>query len=122
MTPMTDQNILVIKIKNILMVTVPSDPNDLIITKLQEHILNAMAQFNTKGLIMDITLVEVVDSFFARTIVETAQMVTLMGGKTVIAGMKPAVAITTTQMGFKMGNVLTALDVDRAIDLLNSIN
>jgi rsbT antagonist protein RsbS len=77
-----------------------------------------MERYNPKGLVLDISAVESLDSFFARTIVETARMVALMGGQTVIAGMHPSVAITATQLGFTLGNVLTALDVDRALEIL----
>jgi rsbT antagonist protein RsbS len=115
---MMDQRIAVIKVRDILMVTMPSDPDDPTINALQDQVLQAMEHFNAKGLVLDISAVESLDSFFARTIVETARMVGLMGGLTVIAGMHPSVAITATQLGFTLDNVLTALDVDRALDLL----
>jgi rsbT antagonist protein RsbS len=67
----------------------------------------------------EIALEETLDSFFARTIAETAQIVALMGGRTVMAGMCPSVAITTTQLGLTLGGAMTALDVDRALDMLH---
>jgi rsbT antagonist protein RsbS len=67
---------------------------------------------------MDISTVETLDSYFARTIVETAEMVELMGGPTVIAGMTPTVAITATQLGLTFGRLLTSLDVDSALNIL----
>lgn len=115
---MVDERITVIKVRDILMVTMPPDPDDPTINALQEQVLHAMGQFYAKGLVLDISAVESLDSFFARTVVETARMVRLMGGQTVIVGMRPSVAITATQLGFTLGNVLTALDVDRAIDIL----
>ena len=115
---MLDQRIAVIKLRDLLMVTMPSDPDDPTITALQDQVLQAMERYNPKGLVLDISAVESLDSFFARTIVETARMVALMGGQTVIAGMHPSVAITATQLGFTLGNVLTALDVDRALEIL----
>jgi rsbT antagonist protein RsbS len=63
--------------------------------------------------------VETLDSFFARTVVETVQMVALMGGRTVVVGMRPSVAITATQLGLTLGDALTALDMDRALDILD---
>src|ERR1035437_7295226 len=107
---MLDQRIAVIKLRDLLMVTMPSDPDDPTITALQDQVLQAMERYNPKGLVLDISAVESLDSFFARTIVEIARMVGLMGGQTVIAGMHPSVAITATQLGFTLGNVLTALD------------
>ena len=111
-------NISVVKVRNILMLTVPADPDDETISYLQEAVLNAMEKYNSKGLILDISTVNTLDSFFARTIVETAQMVELMGGATIIAGMQPSVAITATQLGLTFGNIKTTLDVDRALTIM----
>ena len=113
----TGNNISVIKIRDILMVTMPPDPDDSTVADLQESVLTAMERHATKGLILDISSVETLDSFFARTVSETAQMVRLMGGRTIIVGMRPAVAVTATQMGLTLRNIETALTVDRALDL-----
>lgn len=119
---MSSENIPVIKVRDVLMVTMPSDPDDPLVTSIQEQVLHAMQRYEAKGLILDISAVDTLDSFFARTLAETAQMVALLGGNTVIAGMRPSVAITVTQLGLKLGNTLTALDVDRALDLLISLS
>ncbi len=111
-------NISVIKVRDILLVTVPPDPDDDTVTHLQEKILEAMEIHEAKGLVLDISTVETIDSFFARTVTETAKMVGLMGGLTVLAGMRASVAVTTTQLGLALGKTLTALDVDRAMNLL----
>jgi len=116
---MADDNIAVIKVRDVLMVTMPVDPDDATVSALQEKVLAAMQQSEAAGVILDISAVETLDSFFARTIAETAQMVALMGGRTVIAGMRPSVAMTTTQLGLTLGGAMTALDVDRALDMLN---
>ena len=108
--------ISVIKVKDVLMVTMPPDPDDSVIAELQDSVLRAMERFSATGLILDISAVETLDSFFARTLSETAQMVTLMGGRTTIAGMRPTVAITATQMGLTLNKIATALNVDRALD------
>jgi len=114
------ESISVIKLRNLLLVTVPSDPDDETISALQEQVLQAMAQHEAKGLVLDISRVQTLDSFFARTVAETVQMVALMGGRTVLAGMRANVAITATQLGLTVGNALSSLDVDRALDLLNA--
>ncbi len=114
---MSDNTISVIKVKDLLLVTMPSDPDDATVAALQEKVLAAMERHNAKGLVLDISSVETLDSFFARTVTESAQMVTLMGGRTIIVGMQPSVAVTATQMGLTLGNIETALNVDRAIDL-----
>jgi rsbT antagonist protein RsbS len=116
---MAAESFSVIKIRDVLMVTVPSDPDDETVSELQERVLQAMERYQAKGLVLDISTVETLDSFFARTVTETVQMVGLMGGRTVIAGMRASVAITATQLGLTLGEALTALDVDRAVALLD---
>jgi rsbT antagonist protein RsbS len=117
---MPTESISVVKLHDLLLVTVPSDPDDETISALQEQVLQAMVRYEAKGLVLDISTVQTLDSFFARTVAETVQMVTLMGGRTVLAGMPANVAITAIQLGLTVGNALTALDVDRALDLLNA--
>jgi rsbT antagonist protein RsbS len=117
-----DTSIVVVKIRQILMVTMPPDADDSVIASLQGKVLGSMERSQAKALILDISAVETLDSFFARTISETAQMVTLMGGRTIIAGMRPAVAITAIQLGLALKQVETALNVDRALDLIDSGN
>jgi rsbT antagonist protein RsbS len=117
---MSADSISVIKLRNLLLVTVPADPDDTTVLALQERVLEAMVQHESGGLVLDISTVQTLDSFFARTVVETVQMVSLMGGRTVLAGMRANVAVTVTQLGLSMGNTLTALDVDRAINMLNA--
>jgi rsbT antagonist protein RsbS len=119
---MAAERISVIKVRDVLMVTVPSDPDDETVSALQERILKAMERYEAKGLVLDISTVETLDSFFARTVAETAQMVALMGGRTVIAGMRASVAITATQLGLTLGGALTALDVDRALGILDGLH
>ena len=115
---MDDLGIAVLKIRDILLVTISAEPDDRTISSLQKKILEIMEQVQAKGLIIDISTVEILDSFFARTLLETAQMISLMGGLTVIAGMRPEVAITATQLGLTMESVICALDVDRAVEVL----
>ena len=115
---MNADNISVIRLRNLLLVTVPADPDDETISALQEKILQSMSHHDAKGLVLDISTVQTLDSFFARTVMETVQMVALMGGRTVLAGMRADVAVTATQLGLSLGKTLTALDVDRAFDML----
>ena len=115
---MADESISVVKVRDVLMVTMPADPDDASVSALQMRVLEMMEQSEATGLVLDISAVETLDSFFARTVTETAQMAALMGGRTVIAGMRPSVAITATQLGLTLGRAMTALDVDRALDTL----
>ena len=116
---MANGNIPVMKIRDILLVTVPSDPDDITVNELQERVLNSMELHGSKGLILDISTVETIDSFLARTVSETVKMEAVMRGLTVLTGMRACVAITTTQLGLSLDKTLTALDVDRAMELLS---
>ena len=118
---MASERISVVKLHDLLLVTVPPDPGDELISALQEQVLEAMARHEAKGLVLDISTVQTLDSFFARTVAETVQMVALMGGRTVLAGMRANVAVTATQLGLTVGKTLTALDVDQALDMLNAM-
>jgi rsbT antagonist protein RsbS len=114
-------SISVMRLGDVLMVTVPADPDDDTVSDLQVQVLKAMEHTSAQGLILDISTVETVDSFFARTITETVQMVALMGGVTVLSGMRSTVAVTTTQLGLRLGDTPTALDVDRAMLKLREV-
>lgn len=115
------ESISILKVRDVLLVTMPGDPDDATVSALQNRALEAMEQHNVKGLILDLTKVEILDSYFARTVAETAQMVTLMGGETLIAGMRPSVAITATELGVTLGATKTVLNVDLALEMAGNI-
>lgn len=115
---MSGSDISVIRVRDVYLVTVPAEPTDATIDALQDRVLAALERQHARGLILDVSAVETLDSFFARTLAETAEMVSLMGGRTVIAGMRPAVAITATQLGLTFGRAATALSVERGLDQL----
>lgn len=119
----TDQQISVIRFQDVLLATVPSQPSDGTITELQERVLTTIDDHDddeVAGVILDIKSVNIMDSFFARTVAETVQMIELMGSRPVLVGMRPSVAITTTELGFSLGEVDTALNTDGAIDLIRN--
>jgi rsbT antagonist protein RsbS len=115
---MNHEPISVIKVRNVLLVTMPADPDDSTVAALQDRTLDAMSRFDVRGLVLDLSKVEILDSYFARTVAETAQMVGLMGGDTIIAGMRPSVAITATELGVTLGRTRTVMTVDRALDMV----
>lgn len=115
---MSGDHLSIIKVRDVLLVTMPADPDDSTISELQNGVLNAMERHAAKGVVLDISAVETLDSFFARTVSETAQMVMLMGGRTLVVGMHPAVAVTSTEIGLTFGQIETALTVERALDLI----
>jgi rsbT antagonist protein RsbS len=118
---MAEQTLSIVKVYDVLIATMPSDPDDATVTELQEQILQRMDATKAKGLVLDVSSVETLDSFFARTTLETARMIHLMGGRTVIVGMQPSVAITATQLGLaqKLKRVTSAVNVDSAMDILS---
>ena len=118
---MTQPFISIIAVGEVLLTTMPTDPDDVTVTALQEKVLQAFGQGRYTGLVLDISTVEIVDSFFARMIAETARMAALMGGHTVIVGMRPSVAITTTQLGLTLGSAHTALNMDHALEILRRL-
>src|SRR6202022_1895600 len=115
---MGERTLSLIKVRDVLVVTMPADPDDATISALQQKVLLAMERSPASGVVLDVSAVESLDSFFARTIAETTRMVGLMGGRTVLTGMRPSVAITVTQLGLTLGKTRTALNVDRAFDIL----
>ena len=115
---MTEESLSIIKVRDVLMVTMPADPDDATVSALQERVLLAMERSSARGVVLDVSAVESLDSFFARMISETTRMVGMMGGRTVLTGMRPSVAITITQLGLTLGKTRTALSVDRALDIL----
>src|SRR5260370_15903943 len=115
---MTEESLSIIKVRGVLIVTMPADPDDATISALQERVLLAMEQSSASGVVLDVSAVESLDSFLARMITETTRMVGMMGGHTILTGMRPSVAITITQLGLTLGKTRTALNVDRALDIV----
>src|SRR6266852_9679730 len=115
---MTEESLSIVKVRDVLMVTMPADPDDATVSALQERVLLAMERSSARGVVLHVSAVESLHSFFARMITETTQMVAMMCGRTVLTGMRPSVAITITQLGLTLGKTRTALSVDRAFDIL----
>lgn len=121
-TMVTDHHLSVVRIRETLIATLPPHPSDSTIDDLQDQILTRIDQAETdplSGVILDVKAVQTVDSFFARTIVETVKMVELMGVRPVLVGISPAIAITATELGFTLGDADTALNTNGALDILH---
>lgn len=109
------------RVRENLIATVPMHPSDSTIDELQERILARLNETEIErvnGVILDVESVETVDSFLARTIIETAEMIKLMGAHPVLVGISPAIAITATELGYTLGDVDTALNTDMALNML----
>ncbi len=89
--------------------------------QFQDDLVSKTRDSRSAGVVIDITALEVVDSFMARVLNDTANMVRLVGAETVICGMQPAVALTLTEMGRELVGVETSLNLDQAVDRLNEL-
>jgi rsbT antagonist protein RsbS len=105
----------VLRVGGVLLVSVQVDLRDTIADAFQEDLLQAIGRTGAAGLVIDISALDMVDSYVARVLVETGRMARLMGTRTVLAGMRPEVAATLVRMGYRMEGVETALDVDEAL-------
>lgn len=110
----------VLALGDVLLVTLQGELHDGTAEQLQQDIVERIARSGASGVVIDISGVEIVDSFLGRVLAEIAGSAALMAARTVLAGMRPAVAITLVELGLTLPALTTALDVDRALELLSS--
>lgn len=110
----------VMKLKNILVVSLQVDLHDRLALELQDDVLRSLSRTGARGLLIDVSGIDVVDSFLGRILGETARMAGLMGARTVLVGVSPAVAITLVELGLSLPDVKTALNLEKGLDLLES--
>lgn len=108
----------VLKLGDFLLVTIQVDMHDRLAMKLQEDISNLVVRHHSRGVLIDISALEMVDSFIGRMISNIAAMSQILGAGTVVVGMQPAVAITLVELGLDLPGVRTALNVERGMELL----
>ena len=90
------------------------------LVQLRDDLASHVGRYRSKGVIVDVTVLDVMDSFATRTVRDLAHMVRLRGARTVIVGIQPEVAFAMVQLGLELGNVATALDLEEALDLLRN--
>ncbi|WP_432135278.1 MULTISPECIES: STAS domain-containing protein [unclassified Streptomyces] len=114
----------VLALGDILLVTLQGELHDSLAEQLQHDITERIVGAETlvRGVVIDISGVDMVDSFLGRVLAEIAAGARLMAAHTVLAGMRPAVAITLVELGLTLPGLLTALDVERAVDLLGQLS
>lgn len=105
----------ILRLGEILLTSIQSDISDDHATVLQTDILRQMEVTRARGVALDISALDVVDSYMARILSETARMVRLMGGEVVVTGMNPMVAVTLVEMGREMVGVMTALTLEQGV-------
>lgn len=118
---MAKGNIPILRVGPNLLTTVHVDLRDDVAEAFQEDILEELEKRRAGGLVIDISGLDVVDTYVARVLSETGRMAKLMGTETVLVGMRPYVAATLIRMGYVMDGVLTALNVDDGITALAQI-
>ena len=101
-----------------LLVTIQVDMHDQLALQLQDDITHAIDKKAAKGLLVDISALEMVDSFIGRMIADISGMASILDARTVLVGMQPAVAITLAELGLSLPGVATALNVERGMALL----
>jgi rsbT antagonist protein RsbS len=114
------ERIPILKMGEFLLVTIHVDMHDRLAQTLQEDLLNKIRQTGALGVLIDISALEVVDSFMGRMLGNIASMSQVLDAETVVVGMQPAVAITLVELGLSLKGVCTALNVEKGIDLLRS--
>jgi rsbT antagonist protein RsbS len=106
------------KIGRILIASIQTDLSDESTLALQGALSNRIIETGARGVIIDISALEIVDSFIGRMLATIASMSRLLDADTVVVGMRPAVAITLTELGLSLGGVRTALNAEMALKLL----
>ena len=103
-----------------LLVTIQVDMHDRLAMALQEDLTKMISDTEARGVLIDISSLEIVDSFIGRMLANIAAMSRILDAETVVVGMQPAVAITLVELGLSLAGVRTALNVDAGMDLLRA--
>ncbi|MTW18822.1 anti-anti-sigma factor [Rhodoplanes serenus] len=108
----------ILKLGSALLVTIQVDMHDRLATALQEDLTEKIVATHAKGVLIDISALEIVDSFIGRMLDHIAAISRMLDAETVVVGMRPAVAITLVELGLSLTGVKTALDVERGMEMI----
>jgi rsbT antagonist protein RsbS len=112
------ERIPILKMGPVLLVSIQVDMHDQLALTLQDDLTDRIVKTRARGVLIDISSLEVVDSFIGRTLGNMAAMSKVLDAETVVVGMRPAVAITLVELGMSLSGVRTALNVERAMEML----
>ena len=112
------EKIPILQIEDLLLVSIQVDMHDRLALQLQDDLMEKICATNARGVLIDISSLEVVDSFIGRVIGNISAIARVLDAKTVVVGMQPAVAITLVELGLTLDGVHTALNVSRGMALL----
>jgi rsbT antagonist protein RsbS len=113
------ERVPVLNLGDVLLVSIQIDLSDDIALRLQEELSERIVQTGARGVIIDITALDIVDSFVGRTLSTIAGISRVLDARTVVVGMRPAVAITLVELGLSLSGVLTALNVEQGLRRLS---
>jgi rsbT antagonist protein RsbS len=111
----------ILRMGEFLLVTIQVDMHDQLALQLQDDLTRAIEKKGAKGVLIDISALEMVDSFIGRMIADISGMARILDARTVLVGMQPAVAITLVELGLTLPGVATALNVERGMALLRRV-
>jgi rsbT antagonist protein RsbS len=114
------ERIPILKMGQFLLVTIQVDMHDRLALTLQDDLTDRIVKTRARGVLIDISSLEVVDSFIGRMLGNIASMSRVLDAKTVVVGMRPAVAITLVELGLSLPRVRTALNVEKGMELLRT--
>jgi rsbT antagonist protein RsbS len=114
------ERIPILKMGEHLLVTIQVDMHDRLALTLQDDLMEKIARTRARAVLIDISSLEMVDSFIGRMLGNIAAMSKVLDAETVVVGMRPAVAITLVELGLSLPGVRTALDVEKGMQLLES--
>jgi rsbT antagonist protein RsbS len=108
----------ILRLRDLLLVTIQVDMHDRLALQLQDELTTRISETGARGVLIDISSLDIVDSFIGRMIANIAAMARVLDAETVVVGMQPAVAITLVELGLTLPGVRTALNVDKGMALL----
>jgi rsbT antagonist protein RsbS len=114
------ERIPILKMGRYLLITIQVDMHDRLAMTLQDDLMEQIRKTGARGVLIDISALDVVDSFIGRMLSNIAAMARVLDADTVVTGMRPAVAITLVELGLSLKGVRTALNVERGMELLQS--
>lgn len=112
------ERIPILRMGSFLLVTIQVDMHDRLAMTLQDDLTNAISRNGSRGVLIDISSLEIVDSFIGRMLANISAMARVLDAQTVVVGMQPAVAITLVELGMSLTGVRTALNVEKGMQLL----
>jgi rsbT antagonist protein RsbS len=112
------ERIPILKMGNCLLVSIQVDMHDQLALALQDDLTEKISSTRARGVLIDISSLEIVDSFMGRMLGNIAAMASVLDARTVVVGMRPAVAITLVELGLSLAGVATALNVEKGMDYI----